>query len=361
MIALIRFRPYLPVAACMLLWCVAFNGVFLLFDNTALLAWLPKATAGTGFLEDNRDRVEGARREYQEGRVGSDEYLCVILGLSNVREAIPLRVLSTEAGVSCRFLGLGAAGVGMADLPGPARVLPESGLRPDLVLVGVGPHQLLDTKPGNLTPNFLGALREGDFRNAAIAARNTIWFFTHRHDISVGTEGKLLDARADLFRRFGIQERQTGDDRRSPWRDMVRLFFVDHFSEATLKEEDKFFENLGAFDWRTYEKASKAPAILVRLIGDLRAHGAEVVIILMPENSRLRKRMPPNVNEAVTAPLRRAFGADMPPILDLRDAIDDSGFVDLTHLNQAGADQCGRLLGPKIKDYLPHHPPFSQR
>lgn len=355
MISLIRFRPYLMIAGWLLALLVVVNGSLHLLDATPVLDWLPKATAGTGFLEDNRQRVEGAQREYEEGRVKPGEQLCAIVGLSNVREAVPLKVVSEEAGLACRYLGLGAAGGGMPDVVPQARLLLESELRPDLVLLGIGPHQLLDTrpKPNALQMSFLESLRKGDFRNAAIAIRNDSWFFARRNDISITLENHLLDARAALFRAFGVHLQEAAADRRSPWREMIRTIFAEHFSEATLREEEQFFQGLGAFDRETYTNATKAPTILIQLVRDFRAHGAVVVVVLMPENSRLRQRMPPNVLEVVSMPLHRAFGEDMPPILDLRDAVEDSGFVDLAHLNPAGSALCGHLIGAKIRNYLP--------
>jgi hypothetical protein len=363
MIALVRFRPYILVGGWLLALLVLIDGALRLLDNTPVFSWLPKVTSGSGFKEDNRQRVEGAQQEYEEGRVGPGEYLCAIIGLSNVREAVPLKVVSDEAGLPCRYLGLGAAGLGMPDLGGQARLLLESKLRPDLVLLGIGPHQLVDTrpKPGAVQDSFLDSMRRGDFRNAAIAIRNSFWFFARRLDVSITLDKSLLDARAAMFRSFGVQLQESGTDHRSPWREMIRAIFVEHFSEATLREEEQFFQGLGVFDRETYTNSPKAKAILVQLIQDFRARGSVVVVILMPENSRLRKRMPPNIIDAVTTPLQKAFEMDVPPVLDLRDKIDDAGFVDLTHLNPRGSAECGRLIGAKIRDYLPHNALHRQR
>jgi hypothetical protein len=243
-----------------------------------------------------------------------------------------------------------------------AGVLFASELRPDLVLVGIGPNQLVDTrpKPGSLQQGFLDSMMRGDLRNAAIAIRNWFWFFERRQDVSLSVEAGLLDARAMMFRSLGTQLQESDAGHHSPWREMIKSIFADHFSEATLKEEEQFFADLGVFDRETYINSPKAPATLVHVVRDFRERGAVVVIVLMPENSRLRKRMPAGILDAVTTPLQQAFGTDMPPLLDLRDSVEDEGFVDLTHLNQTGAARCGRLIGAKIRDFLPHRPPLTQ-
>lgn len=363
MIALIRFRPYICIAGWLLVLFAAIDGVLRLLNGTPVLGWVPKVVTGTGFFEDNRQRIEGALCECAEGRVGSDEYLCAIMGLSNVREAISLKVVSEEAGLPCRYLGLGAAGLGMPDVAAQARLLLDSELRPDLVLLGIGPHQMVDNrpKPSALKVNFLDLLRHGDFRNAAIEIRNGIWAFARRQDVSITVERSLLDARAAMFRWFDVHLQEPASDHRSPWREMIRAIFAEHFSEATLREEEQFFQGLGVFERETYANSPKASATLVRLIQDFRARGAVVVVVLMPENSRLRKRMPPNINTVVTTPLQEAFGANGPPVLDLRDAVEDAGFVDLCHLNPKGNARCGRLIGAKIRDYVPSRPQRSQR
>jgi hypothetical protein len=360
MIALARLRPYLqvmlPLALVALLLAVGFR----VLDATPILGWLPKAVSGTGFLEDNRDRVAGASREYREGRVAPGEYLCVIMGLSNVREGVLLDTVAAEAALPCRYLGLGGAGVGMPGLHQHAQALLASDLRPDLVLVGIGPHQMVDTrpKPQGLQQGVIAYLRQGDLRNAAISARNWCWFYARRDDVTRAIEATLLDARASLFRLLDVQLQEP--EHRSPWRGMIRKIDADHFSEATLQEEEQFCADLGVYDEDTYAKAEKAPEVLIHVVDELRARGSVVVIVLMPENSRLRNRMPPNALEAATTPLRLKYGDEMPPILDLRDAIGDSCFVDLAHLNRAGAEKCSRLLGENLHRFLPSRPPLMQ-
>src|SRR5262245_47364486 len=128
------------VSVCVLLVNVILHGL----ESTPVSAWLPKAISGTGFLEDNRRRVADAAEELK-----SDPHpLAAVIGISNVREGINLEIMSEAAAApDWRFLGLGGAGLGVEDISEHAAVLLKSDLRPRLVIIGFGLHQLVDSKP----------------------------------------------------------------------------------------------------------------------------------------------------------------------------------------------------------------------
>jgi hypothetical protein len=107
---------------------------------------------------------------------------------------------------------------------------------------------------------------------------------------------------------------------------MIKLDRPEHFSEATLKEEFEFFESLGAFDLETYKQAATARARLVGMIQDFRKRGAEVVVLVMPDNPRLRAREPAGQPGHLQDLLRQAFPDRPPPVLDFQAAVDASGF-----------------------------------
>jgi hypothetical protein len=360
MFSLPRLRPYFWIGISLALSALFVNVALQCLASTPVLGWLPKIVAGTGFLEDSRQRVEAAIQEYKEGKIDANDYLCAFVGISNVREGIDLRVIAERSGVHCRYLGLAGAGLAIPGAAQQAEVLLTSELRPDLVIVGIGPHQMLDTKPkpGSQELGALGYLRRIDLRNMAIVMRGWIWVFSRRLDISLALDDAILNMRASLFRALHVQLKQPDGGLRDPWRGMIKAMGRDHYSEATLREELQFFESLGAFDPETYAAAKKAPATLVRVVKQFRNRGATVVVLLMPEHSRLRGRMPENITRFVKTPLRDAFPDAPPPVLDLRDAVDDEGFVDMAHLNAKGSAQCSRLLAAEIRHFLPHHPPL---
>jgi hypothetical protein len=362
MIDLRRLRPYLCIGIVLALTMVLVDVTLQWLGSTSVLGWLPSILAGSGFLEDSRQRVALATQEYEKGLVDRDHYLCVIIGLSNVREGINLDVISNEANVNCRYLGLAGAGGGMLDVAKYADVVLTSSLRPDLVVIGIGPYQVADPKPlpSALKHEVPQMLRRLDLRHAAIAVRNGSFINSRRQDISLALEDATLDARARLFRNLHVQLKEPEGGTRSPWRAMMRAMGKEHYSEATLREELHSTEAQGYFDLATYTRSTKPPAALVRMIKQFRERDATVVVVLLPEHPWLRRRMPENITRFVRDPIRQAFPEETPPVVDLRDAITEDGFVDLGHLNTNGGNECSRLLAAQLRHHFPRHPPLMK-
>ena len=358
MILASRFRPYVQMALCLGILCVAINAGLTALNATPLLAWLPRTVTGTGYLEDSRDRVASAAKEYREGRVQGSAHLGAIVGISNVRQGVDMSVISEGAGADWRFLGLGGAGLGIFDVARYADVLLSSDLRPDLVVVGFGLHQIVDTrpKPGTTNIGLMGYLRRGDLRNSAIAVRDSVWVYSRRQDVSLTVQAAVLDARAWIFQRFGVELARPAGDNRSPWRNMMRSDWPEHFSSATLSEEEQFFRDLGVFELTTYQNAPKATAALVDVVERFHARGSDVVLLLMPEHSTLWRGIPSEALPLLQAHLQQRFSSKTPAILDFRKAIDDDGFVDLAHLNRRGSEQFSGMMATALHELLPVRP-----
>jgi hypothetical protein len=358
------YRPFIPICVALVLQVLLCNCVCKLLSTSSASAWFPQVQVGVGFMEDCRQRVADATQEYQEGRIDENEHLCAITGLSNLREGIELKTVAREAGAPCRYLGLGGAGSGSRHLTKVAGTIIDSDLLPDLVILGFGPYQLVEEperRANEFTPTFFSYLRQGDLRHVALAIRNWLWFFERRPDVRLTAEGALGDARVWLLRQFKVKQWQAQDSHRSPWREMLWQYsdHAEQYSEATMREEIALEEKLGFYDIHTYQNSTKALGLLVRLIQQLRSRGAVVLLLLTPEHSLARARVPAQALEPMQNALRQAFTDNIiPPILDCRDAIDDRGFVDPEHMNAKGRQHLSQLLGKRIPQYLPKHPPL---
>jgi hypothetical protein len=357
-----RVRPLVQVLSSLVVLTVVVNGLLQVLSAASVLTWPPKVLAGNGFLDDSRQRVRGAVEEYSQGRIGPEERLGAFVGISNLREDVDLKTVADVAGTGWRFVGLAGAGFAMSDVNPYAELLLTSELRPDLVVVGIGVHQLVDTrpKPGAFNAGFVEYLRRGDWRNTAIAVRGWFWFYTRRQDINMAAESSVLDARERLFRRWDVHVHEQRADRHSPWREMIKSDWPEHFSSNTLQEQETFFEGLGVFEGRTYANSPKATAVLIKAIDRFRSRGAKVVLLLMPQHSRLMERIPATALDTLTATMKQKYQDQPLPILDFRSVVDDDGFVDLPHLNRKGSAKFSRLMAGQLRPLLPNALPLMK-
>ncbi len=359
---LLRIRPFFQLLVALGALTLLVNVALQSLTSARILTWPSRSMGGNGYLEDNRQRVAGALEEYNRGRIGSDEFLGAFVGISNLREDVDLKTVGDVAGGKWRFMGLGGAGFAMPDIAPHAQVLLASDLRPDVVVLGIGLHQLVDSrpKPGAFNPGFVEYVRRRDVRNVAIAIRDWAWFYSRRQDVAVSIESSVLDARDQLFRRFDVHLPESQASRNSPWREMIKADWPEHFSRNTLREQAEFFEGLGIFKAETYERSPKATSVLVKLMEDFRRRGATVVLLLMPLHSEMVRRIPAAAFETLSANLQRAFASDPLPVIDMRTAIGDEGFVDLPHLNRKGSAKFSQIMAERLRPFLPSTSPLMK-
>ena len=356
MYRLSRLTPHCQIVLWLGAFAVLVNAALTALSATPLLAWLPETTTGTGFLEDSRERVAEALDEYRLGRVPASDHLAVLVGISNLREAAELSVISEAVGPGWRFLGVAGAGSGMGSIREYARLVLESELRPDVVVLGLGLHQLVDPRASDAAPpgqqGVFEYLQNGDLRSALILVRNSTWIYSRRQDINVTTEAVVLDLRRRLFDRFGVDTAQPARDPRGPWREMVRMDWPDHFSSATLAAQEKAMEEAGMFDLETYRSSPAAHAMLMSVIRAFQRQGSRVVLVLVPESSVLNRRIPHDALDVLVQHLRAEFSEDAPLVMDYRQTVRDEGFVDLPHLNRTGRMLFSRTLGEDLRELL---------
>jgi len=120
---------------------------------------------------------------------------------------------------------------------------------------------------------------------------------------------------------------------------------------AAMKVQLDSFEGYGWFDRAHYamyrDTEEKA---LLDLISNLRAGGSEVLLVMMPETSTLRARVPAEEQPFLVDSVQRHFVANSPAILDLRSSMPDDMFIDYAHLNEAGRTEFTLLLARALRN-----------
>ena len=193
-----------------------------------------------------------------------------------------------------------------------------------------------------------------NLRSALMTGMLGLWFWVHRGDVSHAIDLLLLDARMRMFQFFDVRLDEVELD---PWHEMIRMNLPESVSEAGLKAKIKQYGLRGYYDPQAYAQSRDQAATLIELISRFRARRADVVIVLMPEHSALRQRIPSEAMKALLAPLNRAFEGNMPPVFNFRDAIEDSGFMDISHMNSRGLAQFSPLLAETLGQNVPNRPP----
>ena len=340
----LSLRPLIRLGAWLLVWTVAVNIALHALSATTLLDWLPDRQTGTGFADDNRQRIKGAESQYENHIVLPTKRLGVIVGISNIREAVDVDMLNQQLGRDWRFIGVAGAGAGAASIVDNARLLEqEKQLRPDLVIVGTAPLQLLDTLlPGAYTPPAPTAMAR-----AKQAVKDLFWMKARRRDVSVSSERALLDARSRLFDAFDVHLATA--DTRTPWRSMLRVMGSERFPDQAFLDGLTWAHSVGAFEMLSYERSQKAPELLEDTIQNLSSGGSRVIVVFTPEHSMLRSREPRLVGAYLRERMRRDTGVANLVVLDYRAAVSDDGFVDLVHLNKSGSARFTPLLMRDIR------------
>lgn len=349
MLDLSRLRPFARISAWILLFLAAINFVLCLL-SVVVPGWLPRQFFGVDFVKENRLRVVNAAAHYRDGLLEADKPLAVIIGLSSASEGIGLKTLDEEDGVSCRYLGLCGGGRNMEDIARYARPLLASDLKPDLVVLAISPFHLVDP-PSGFRQGFVERLH-----HAFVPEILGLWFWTRRGDVSYALKLLLVDARMRMFQFFDVRLRETELD---PWREMIKMDLPASVSEAALHAKIEQYGLRGYYDGEVYSRSHDQAATLIELIGQFRARRADLVIVLMPEHSALRGRMPTEAMKALLDPLKTLEG-NMPPVFNFRDAIEDGGFMDISHMNDTGLAQFSSLLAKTVGQNVPNRRPMME-
>ena len=349
----LSLRPLIRLGAWLLVWTVAVNIALHTLSATTLLDWLPDRQTGTGFADDNRQRIKGAESQYENHIVLPTKRLGAIVGISNIREAVDVDMLNQQLGRDWRFIGVAGAGAGAASIVDNARLLEqEKQLRPDLVIVGTAPLQLLDT----LLPGAYMPPAPTTMARAKQAAKDLFWMKARRRDVSVSSERALLDARSRLFDAFGVHLATA--DTRTPWRSMLRVMGSERFPDQAFLDGLTWAHSVGAFEMPSYEHSQRAPKLLAETLQNLSLRGSRVIVVFTPEHSMLRSREPRWVGAYLQQRMRRDTGMANLVVLDYRAAIADDGFVDLVHLNKSGSMRFTPLLMRDIQGQRWSRPPL---
>jgi hypothetical protein len=343
-------------------------------------SWLSR---GDSTIEGGQERVVGSRIVGVSKRVRSGEDLAdlgVILGASAVGMGIDPKILEADAGpaIPGHWLSLYANGANLADLRDLAELLFQSGLSPRILVLGLHPG-LLARSDDYLSDRIsldATAFRKELASKHLIAAKEELealsaiplnWAFPNRTRISNLTRGLTSSAKRRLFARLGMDASALYPAEADPWR--VKLLVEDadepdreaaaEGRAATVRDqaEGPMREGMGGpvkdKGWTNpdaYPLDGDNPQALIALIREARTRGIEVVVLLLPESTKLRASIPPQAMANLKSALVRGFEPALPELIDLRETISDREFHDSIHPNKAGRESTTRQLAKALRN-----------
>jgi len=337
-----KLKSVLLVGCAALLSMIAVNAV-LATISAAYPNWLPRQFFGIDFIADNRQRARLVNLQYRDGVLGADDSFVVILGLSSASEGISLS--NTGGNLtddSFRILGLSGAGRNMRDIDRYAHPILKGEARPALAIFAINLFHLMDAPPA--PEAFLQNLQKEGALDQMLGG----WTKNRRQDIKYVADASSDLARSSLFDTFEVRI----DDEIDPWREVIRMDLAQASVEAQWLSNVQRYGERGYYDAENYLRSETQIGIFLDLVAEFRRLNVSVAVILMPEHSRLRVRIPDAAMRLLVDSLSMIYGNQGPTITDLRDSVPDSGFKDISHMNNDGRRLFNPILGNAIDAQL---------
>ncbi|HWE35532.1 MAG TPA: hypothetical protein VG406_03095 [Isosphaeraceae bacterium] len=348
MVQLARARGALIAIATVVAAVVAVDGA-----ATALVGDLARAlTVGERptdwWVVERAGRVVAAltRAEGREPVGPARPGLGVVLGQSTALAGIDPRVLM-ESDRGRRWANLSGVGGSVFRIAYMDRLLEESRLRPDVVVIAINPYMIFGTPER--------ALRAAEYRRNRNRIKPWVWTWENRPLLNLMLRPALYEVRRALFTRLGYHTEDFFAPEPDPFAQRRGDPAVKPLSPAELAGRLEFNRQLGWYAPESYGRPSDAGMrTLEALIRRHRDLGAEVVLVLMPERSPQRDATPPVALDRIRSLNTGPFRERPVPILELRDAVPDDDFNDLDHLSHQGRAITSRRLAERLKGLLPN-------
>lgn len=328
----------LQVGVACVLSIVAINALLVVI-SAAWPNWLPRQFMGVDFLADNRQRAEALHALAQDRGPGATDRFVAILGLSSASEGIALADLTHQIGDGTRFLGLSGGGRNMRDVARYAQPLLAGDARPALTVFALNPFHLMDTPP--VSKAFLDNLQKPE----TLDELRGYWLPNRRQDVKYAVDAGSDLVRSILFATFNVRLNDGGD----PWREILRMGLVPATTEIEWQTNVLRYGERGYYERDNYTRSHTQIEILYELVTQFQQRGSRVMLVWMPEHSRLRAEIPDAALTTITRGLEDHLNARMPQVVDRRSAITDSGFTDISHMNLTGRKRFSRDLAKDIK------------
>lgn len=270
----------------------------------------------------------------------------VMFGQSPLGAGVDAALLEEADGLPIHWYNLHGWGGSLNATRDLAELAYASDMKPDVVLICVAPYMLVGHP-------FEKEHRE-IMRREGKLLKPWIWTYDNRHVVNHMARRIWMRTRLWLLKTFDfgfLTLYPPAEDQRKTRR--ARLPSLSPDRMAARVEE---YRPLGWYDARSYSVDSSNGRSLVEIVRMSRDRGAKVAVILLPEYSLFRKRIPPEGVRCFDDINRAYFPDDPVPIYNLRDRLSDDLFLDPDHASVDGMGPISTMVGECVHDFLTRQP-----
>jgi hypothetical protein len=341
-----RSKPLLAVGLSVALALLCLDAVLATVFGEHL-GWAG-APISSDLLNDWGRRIARVER-MQTGSEITARALVAVLGMSTVREGLDSSILAMHDPKRRRWLILGASGGNVIQLQQYSFTLTASRLSPSLVVLGIHKSMLQDEEQAVRHAELhavTASLRHGRVISAMREAQLFTWFGRHNDEVTNWAFMAIHHVRLALNRQQGLQLDAIYRPMDNPWS-------VNNSYDGPRAAADDLASQMEGLrselrPERSSPMNSQARA-LAELINRFRQRGARVVCLLMPESADYRALYSPPIATMFDEALRFSAHGQPIPVIDLRNALEDTLFYDYAHLNADGRRRLSEVL-PQIVD-----------
>jgi hypothetical protein len=295
-----------------------------------------------------------------EARARAADDLAIVAGFSTAREGIDPALVEEGVHHRLRVLNLGSSGGSFRELNAYFDSLFRSELRPRLLILAVHPVWLAGrvvqapTAPSPREVMSIAA-REGVWTAEALSAARALitrwlWPLENQRRINTILRSELLLLRIRLGEAFALSARELfKSSTEDPWKTRI-IYTADRASDEFLARQMEYWEAFGWFDANRYSASGTEAIELAELLRKARSASARTALVLMPEPSDLRRRVPPDAERSIHQIVSKA-GADV-AVINLREALPDEFFHDHAHANKAGRECLSAIIADRVSRLL---------
>ncbi len=342
-----RYRGLTAVGIPVVLLACAVNQLLLMTTGPSP-AWLVPVQIPMYWqqIEIAEAKVKGlAQATYSS--TGEDLPFLLYLGMSTAGEGIEPRLLADpESFYGNRVVGLCGAGGSMDRFRSLADPLFRYNIRPQLTLLCIHAAWLVG-HPSKAPPSSLSLLEAIRLRNVHEFRSRLFWhawICKNRTSINHAIRTFLFALRI----RLDIIPADRG-----PWEAPERHGFPVYARPDFLRYQLDNLQGYGWFDANSYALHQQSQGDALRnIIQELQKRGSEVVIVLMPEQSEIRNKIPTVARNFLEQTLATEVDGTVLPIWKFVDAIPDEMFSDYFHMNDAGRFEFSTQLANRLRTHL---------